>query len=434
MDFVSVQRGNSGAKGEPGAIGPMPTLPYINVQDYGALGDGVSDDSGPISLAIAAVGATGGTVVFPITSSFYRLNSEIIIPSGKLGLTLLGLNRYVSLRFYGAAVNGIRLVGEADNLTIENLELRSASSSSGTAFLCNNTGSSSPLRDLIIRNVNISDFKNGIAIYGHLNILVEGGRQGGQGAGVSGGVGIKLGYSVSQAGNQAILRNVYVSNFDIDIHNVYSSPVVIENSLTGLSNTSIQTESTSITYIRGHYFDSYNDYAIKNAGYMTYDGQKSSLGNQYITTSNHRFTKTGHDKARVIVSRGSTNQLLATGTTTKISFNAETEDSESHFDSTTNYRFTAKNPGFYYVSAFVQWRCGTVFKQYAIYIYKNGSSFKENIIHGPSPVVAPITSHVDSIVWLDTNEYIEIYARHEEGVNAEIYFGSDKTYLTIVEQ
>lgn len=54
----------------------------VSVMDFGAKGDGVTDDAAAFNAAstyVASIG-TGGTVYIPKTSSFYKLNSTFIVP------------------------------------------------------------------------------------------------------------------------------------------------------------------------------------------------------------------------------------------------------------------------------------------------------------------------------------------------------------------
>jgi hypothetical protein len=55
-------------------------LPWVNVKDYGAVGDGTTDDSNAVINAIAAaVAAGGGTIYFP--TGTYRITSQLVIPN-----------------------------------------------------------------------------------------------------------------------------------------------------------------------------------------------------------------------------------------------------------------------------------------------------------------------------------------------------------------
>ena len=68
------------------------------------------------------------------------------------------------------------------------------------------------------------------------------------------------------------------------------------------------------------------------------------------------------------------NQSLSDATTTKIQFNAETYDTGSDFDSTTNYRFTPQTSGKYFLTATIFVGGSTAdLTEANIYIYKNNS-------------------------------------------------------------
>lgn len=68
-------------------IGATLVLPHINVRDYGALGDGTTDDTASINSAIAAaVSAKINTVYFPRTATKYRVTSTIAITSDNVTL------------------------------------------------------------------------------------------------------------------------------------------------------------------------------------------------------------------------------------------------------------------------------------------------------------------------------------------------------------
>lgn len=56
----------------------------INVKDYGAVGNGSTDDAAAITLAIAAIPATGGTLYFPASSGAYLVNSTIVVDKNNL--------------------------------------------------------------------------------------------------------------------------------------------------------------------------------------------------------------------------------------------------------------------------------------------------------------------------------------------------------------
>lgn len=73
----------------------------VNVQDYGAVGDGVTDDTTPIQNALNNC-PTGGIVWFPATGSAYIISAALIVPSG---VSLSAPNNTVTIK----AKNGTNL-------------------------------------------------------------------------------------------------------------------------------------------------------------------------------------------------------------------------------------------------------------------------------------------------------------------------------------
>ena len=71
------------------------------------------------------------------------------------------------------------------------------------------------------------------------------------------------------------------------------------------------------------------------------------------------------------------NQSLSAGSTTKITFNTEIFDTNSNYDSSTNYRFTPTVAGKYQFDVSLQFAAGGSQLLYCYaYIYKNGSAIK----------------------------------------------------------
>lgn len=95
--------GWSGLVGAPGATGAKGDPPWYNVKTYGAVGDGVTDDTSAVQDAVDAAIVDGGCVYFP--TGTYKLTSEIDVD----GIcTILGEDRSSTiLKFYGC--NGLDL-------------------------------------------------------------------------------------------------------------------------------------------------------------------------------------------------------------------------------------------------------------------------------------------------------------------------------------
>lgn len=67
--------------------GPMPsTTGGINVQSYGAKGDGVTDDTQAFKNAANAAGSTGKPLLIPKTNAFYNIKGTVSIKSSVIGV------------------------------------------------------------------------------------------------------------------------------------------------------------------------------------------------------------------------------------------------------------------------------------------------------------------------------------------------------------
>lgn len=106
----------------------------INVQDYGATGDGTTDDQPYIALAIAAAIATNvKRVYFPTPTVAYQVENTIGI-EGKSGLTLFGdgYSSYIRAKVFSSyptpitATQGVITIGNtsaSDNITLRGLRI-----------------------------------------------------------------------------------------------------------------------------------------------------------------------------------------------------------------------------------------------------------------------------------------------------------------------
>jgi hypothetical protein len=128
--------------------------------------------------------------------------------------------------------------------------------------------------------------------------------------------------------------------------------------------------------------------------------------------------------------RNTSVQAITTATYTKVQFNADQEDSEGLFSTTTN-QFVAPWDGFYNVTVNLNWQAATASKLYQAAIYKNGAIYAYAQVVGPLTVANEVTASVNKLVWLAKNDTIEGYAYHNEGVNANVNFGAEKTFISV---
>jgi hypothetical protein len=96
-------------------------------------------------------------------------------------------------------------------------------------------------------------------------------------------------------------------------------------------------------------------------------------------------------------------QTLSSATQTKVQFQTEEFDTNSNFDSTTNYRFTPTVAGYYQINGAVG--VGATPTQVVTTIYKNGSGYK-----GGANIPTCYNTTVSSIVYLNgSTDYVELY-------------------------
>src|SRR5438552_3587176 len=85
----------------------------INVKEFGAKGDGVTDDTTPIQNALNAVPSTGGTVLFPVGT--YKISSTLLIQN------IQGINLVASKSSGLSGTNGVVLKWTGGASTVLNL-------------------------------------------------------------------------------------------------------------------------------------------------------------------------------------------------------------------------------------------------------------------------------------------------------------------------
>ncbi|MCG3165753.1 MAG: hypothetical protein POELPBGB_01528 [Bacteroidia bacterium] len=100
--------------GYPGNF-PEPAT-VLSVMDYGAVGDGVTDDRPAVLAAIAALNSQPGVVLFPAGS--YKISSTVSIPSGVV-LRGEGVEAtFIKLNMGGSAINGFQTSGSINGTEV----------------------------------------------------------------------------------------------------------------------------------------------------------------------------------------------------------------------------------------------------------------------------------------------------------------------------
>ena len=105
-------------------------------------------------------------------------------------------------------------------------------------------------------------------------------------------------------------------------------------------------------------------------------------------------------------------QSITSGVPTKVAINAELFDTNSNFDSTTNYRFTPTVEGYYQVNGTVRnGAAGANATQATASIYKNGSVYARgtDLVFSASSM-SNLSCTVNEVVYMNgTTDYVELY-------------------------
>ena len=142
---------------------------WINVKDYGAVGNGSTDDTAAFNSAVAALPAAG---VLYVPAGKYKLTSNVAITKQHVRVFGDGINISILVIAHtgeGLTINISSVQSEANGLAVEGLTFEKPNGfDGGTALkLVNTTGNASEmrvtLRDLMIRSHDIHGTTSGFA-------------------------------------------------------------------------------------------------------------------------------------------------------------------------------------------------------------------------------------------------------------------------------
>lgn len=119
-------------------------------------------------------------------------------------------------------------------------------------------------------------------------------------------------------------------------------------------------------------------------------------------------------------------QSIANTTHTKIQLNTEVFDTNSNFDSTTNYRFTPTVAGYYQITGSVQLASTSAIS--AVEIYKNGGIAAQG--RGVGTGGLNQAGNVSAILYANgSTDYFELYVYQPSGGAINTTAASDLTYM-----
>lgn len=134
----------------------------INVKTFGAVGDGVADDTAAIKAAVVAVAASVfKRLVFP--SGTYRITEEIFI-SSRMSLYGFGYSTVIDAREIPAGAAAIRFGGTTENVgsSIDGFDIMGKADHTTDGLYLGNRSGSVAVTDFSASNLRVRDFRVGI--------------------------------------------------------------------------------------------------------------------------------------------------------------------------------------------------------------------------------------------------------------------------------
>ena len=130
----------------------------FNVKEFGAKGDGSTDDARAFHAAIAAAGQVNGVVLVPASARKYTLGSSLTLAPNT---TIQGAGaQSPTIRLNGGGESLFNFIGISEaqglNVTLSNLALESGSNRKGVAIRVRN------FSNLFLRHVNLNHFNIGL--------------------------------------------------------------------------------------------------------------------------------------------------------------------------------------------------------------------------------------------------------------------------------
>lgn len=130
------------------------------------------------------------------------------------------------------------------------------------------------------------------------------------------------------------------------------------------------------------------------------------------------------------VSRSAAPQTIPDATPTKIEFNAEYFDIQNEFDSTTNYRFTAKKAGRYLLTSIISLAALVDGQRLIIYLNKNGVGVGS--LSTTTGAAADGGTTATTVVEMAANDYLEVFCYQNAGVAKSTVALADTTTLAVM--
>lgn len=208
---------------------PVQAAANVNVRDFGATGNGVTDDTGAIQSAIATAKATGQGVLFPAGT---YLHADVITANG---VALVGVGGSSVLLANNPGASAVILTGVSPS--IQNIVISSVPAGSGILFFQEPNRTTLAVRDaqnFVVSGITVIQGPGRPGVYLRQSAI-------GQVSGVTfngGGTGLDYGVLVDGCSNVSLIGNLFL-NEGIGIQlggisgSVSQSIAVISNTING---------------------------------------------------------------------------------------------------------------------------------------------------------------------------------------------------------
>jgi hypothetical protein len=145
----------------------------------------------------------------------------------------------------------------------------------------------------------------------------------------------------------------------------------------------------------------------------------------------------GGDNTPAFLVTKNADQTISTGTYTQVSFQTETLDTDSAYN-TTDFKFTPQTAGWYFLFASVRWNTETDFDTSNLGITKNGVTSSELIAMKAAQNAYYNSMYISTIAEANgSSDFFAVNVYHTRGVSADLssttytnFFGGYKTLIT----
>ena len=135
----------------------------VSVKDFGAVGDGVADDTVAIQATITAVGIAGGCVYFP--KGTYKITSQLVIYDSNIRLVGDGFKN-TTIAASSASFNMMRTTNGKSFISISDLSFLGGATTNATAQygIIGGTTATDETSNVLIENCRFSNSNNGMVL------------------------------------------------------------------------------------------------------------------------------------------------------------------------------------------------------------------------------------------------------------------------------